>query len=333
MYIFSNSYRKICVLIILSFSLIFISGCKNEKPPATSSPSPSASQAASPSASPKASSSPQPSPSVSPGTTPTPTPTANTIGVTGLSIDKEILNLIVGDSTTLTVAVEPSGATRKTIIWESSNESVVSVSQTSDTTVTVTGKSTGTVLITAESEEGGKLAASIISVNNNAEVTTVNLNQKDVYLTVGSTAQIIATVLPENATNKKLSWTSSAPNIAMASEDGTITAIGIGTAVITVKSLSGNKTTTCNVHVKEAVTAISVKPSAQSMKIGEKLTLTVNIAPSTADRPNLVWTSSNPAIASVSNGNITAVGVGETIITATTDDGKLSSSCTIYVSR
>lgn len=326
MYISSTTYRKFCVLLILSFSLLFIAGCKNNKPVTTSTPSPTAS--------PKASSTPQPSPSATPGVSPTPTTTANTLSVAGLSIDKEIVNLLVGSSTTLTVAVEPAGATRKSIIWESSNDSVVNISASSDTTVTVTGKGTGTVLITAESEDGGKLAASIITVSDNTvDVTGLMLSKQEITMTVGSTLQIAATVSPENATNKKLTWSSSAPNVAMASEDGTITAIGIGTAVITVKSASGNKTATCTVRVKEAVTGVSVKPSAQSMKIGEKLALTVQISPSTADRPNLIWTSSNPAIASVSNGTISALGVGEAIITATTEDGKLSSSCTVYVSR
>ncbi len=322
----SITYRRLCVLLILSFSLLFISGCKNNKPVATPAPSPTAS--------PKASTTPQPSPSATPGVTPTPTTTANAVGVAGLSIDKEIVNLIIGNSTTLTVAVEPAGATRKSIIWESSNESIVNLSSSSDTTVTVTGKGTGTVLITAESEDGGKLAASIITVSDNTvDVTGITLSKQEITMTAGSAIQITASVSPENATNKKLTWSSSAPNVAMASEDGTITAIGIGNAVITVKSASGNKTATCTVHVKEAVTGVSVKPSAQSMKIGEKLTLTVQISPSTADRPNLRWSSSNPAIAAVSNGTISAQGVGEAVITATTEDGKLSSSCTVYVSR
>jgi Bacterial surface proteins containing Ig-like domains len=284
----------------------------------------------------KANTSPTPSvtPRATPGTTATPTTTVDGIHVKGLSIDKETMELTVGQSANLTVSVEPSAAEKKTIAWSSGNDSIAAVSKTNDTTATITANTVGTVLIKAASEDGGRLAACIITVKSaTVDVTGVTLSTTSTTMTLGSTIQVTASIAPANATNKALEWSSSSPNIAMASEDGTIVATGIGTAVITVKTVNGGKTATCTVRVKEAVTGISVSPTAQSMKIGDKLNLTASVFPASADRPKLIWSSSNSNVAAVTDGSVTAKAVGESIITVKTEDGKFSATCTVYVSR
>lgn len=319
--------RLSAIIVSAAVMLMIFTGC-DKKPTPTQSPVPSKS----------------PSASVTPGVTSKPTQTdpativlptsaVNAVHVSGLSIDKELIELSVGQSFALSVGVEPDLATRKTINWTSGNEAVATVSKTNSTTATVTAVSPGTVLIKAASEDSGKIAACIVTVRSTiVEVTSITLSSTDLMLTLGSTYQIKATIQPANAANKALSWTSSAPAVAMASDDGTIMATGLGTAVITVKSSNG-KSVTCNIRVIEALTGITVSPTAQSMKIGGTLNLNVNVSPAGAAKPKLIWSSSKPAVATVSEGAVTGIGVGESVITVKTEDGKFSAYCTVYVSR
>ncbi len=328
MYISNNRIYRLAVIILLA-ALILSSaaGCKNNTSTTTPSVSktPSATLPPAPSATPV---------QTEPGSVPIPSSTVEVVHVKKLSIDRDVVEMTVGQSLDLTVAIEPDNSTRKSIVWTTDNESVAKVSKTSGTTVKVTASAPGAALIKAVSEDSGKIAACIVSVKSPViEVAGLSLSATDVTMSVGSTMQIAASVTPGNATNKALTWSSSAPAVAMASEDGTLTAIGIGTAVITVKSVSGGKTATCTVHVIEAVSGISVAPTAQSMKIGGTLNLTVTATPSNVPVPKLIWSSSNTAVATVANGSVTAKGVGEAVITAKTEDGKFSAYCTVYVSR
>ncbi len=332
MYISNNRiYRCAVIILLAAFILSSAAGCKNNNAKSTPlatpniSKSPAVTQTPAPSATPA---------QTEPGSVPIPSSSVDTVHVKGLSIDREVIELSVGQSSDLTVSIEPDNSTRKAIVWTTDNESVAKISKTSGTTVKVSASAPGTALIKAVSEDSGRIAACIVTVKSpGIDVTGLTLSSADVTMSVGSTLQIAATVTPSNATNKALTWSSSAPAVAMASDDGTLTAIGIGTAVITVKSVSGGKTATCTVHVIEAVSGISISPTAQPMKIGGTLSLTVTATPANSPVPKLIWSSSNTAVASVANGLVTAKGVGEAVITAKTEDGKFSAYCTVYVSR
>jgi beta-fructofuranosidase len=78
-------------------------------------------------------------------------------------------------------------------------------------------------------------------------VNSVSLNKTSTSINVGSSETLIATVLPANATNKNVTWTTSNPSVATVSASGTVTATGVGTAVITVTTQDGAKTASCNV--------------------------------------------------------------------------------------
>ncbi|MDR1951492.1 MAG: Ig-like domain-containing protein, partial [Bacteroidales bacterium] len=83
------------------------------------------------------------------------------------------------------------------------------------------------------------------------DVTGVTLNNNVVSLTVGATERLVAIISPNNATNKSVSWTSSAPEVATVSTTGLITAVSVGTATITVVTVDGNFTASCEVMVVE----------------------------------------------------------------------------------
>ena len=167
------------------------------------------------------------------------------IAVTEVSLNKTSLTLEVGESYTLVVTVSPSNATDKSITWSSTNSSVASVSGGK-----VTAKSEGTTTITAEAHNG-KTATCTVTVNEPVpevvEVTSVSLNKTSLTLEIGESETLTATVLPSNATDKSVTWTSSAQSVATVA-NGTVTAVGSGTATITATTSNG-KTATCMVTV------------------------------------------------------------------------------------
>ena len=164
-------------------------------------------------------------------------------------------------------------------------------------------------------------------------VTGVSLNKNETTMTIGNTEKLTATINPSNATNKNVVWESDKPDIVRVDNEGNITAVGVGEAVITVKTVDGNKTAQCRVTVKGiAVTGVSLNKNETTMTIGntEKLTATIN--PSNATNKAVTWESTNTNVATVdSTGKITAVGVGEATIRVTTIDGEYISECRITV--
>ena len=174
-------------------------------------------------------------------------PDDESIAVTSVALDKTSLTLEIGESYTLVVTVSPSNATDKSITWSSTNSSVASVSGGK-----VTAKSEGTTTITAESHNG-KTTTCTVTVNEPTpeiiEATSVSLNKTSLTLEIGESETLAATVLPSNATDKSVTWTSSAQSVATVAS-GKITAIGSGTATITATTSNGKKAT-CSVTVNE----------------------------------------------------------------------------------
>ncbi len=155
-------------------------------------------------------------------------------------------------------------------------------------------------------------------------------------LTVGSTRILSATVLPSNATNKNVTWSSSNASVASVSSTGVVTAVGAGTATITATTVSGSKTSTCAVtSVSATVIPTSVSISGcpgSNMAIGNTANLNETVSPSNATNKNVTWSSSNTSVATVSNtGLVTAVAAGSATITVTTVSGSKTSTCGVTV--
>ena len=174
---------------------------------------------------------------------------SSTIHVQSVSLNKSSMELSVGGSATLTATVLPENAGNKSVSWSSSDRSVATVSSTG----VVTGVSAGPADITVTTADGGKTATCKVTVRQSAiAVQGVSLSRNDLDLTVGSTARLTATVLPENATNKNVTWSSRKPSIATVSSTGVVTAVAAGKADIVVTSADGGKTATCRVNVQES---------------------------------------------------------------------------------
>ncbi len=246
--------------------------------------------------------------------------------VTSVSLDNTSLSLEIGESYTLVVTVSPSNATDKSITWSSTNSSVAAVSDGK-----VTAKSEGTTTITAEAHNG-KTASCTVTVNEPApeviEVTSVSLNKTSLTLEIGESETLTATVLPSNATDKSVTWTSSDKSVVTVI-NGRITAVGAGAATITATTSNG-KTASCSVTVNEPapeiieVTSVSLNKTSLTLEIGESETLTATVLPSNATDKSVTWTSSDLSVATVEDGKVTAIGSGIATITATTSNGKMA---------
>ena len=105
-------------------------------------------------------------------------------------------------------------------------------------------------MITVTTTDGGKTATCTVTVTNPAvPVQSVSLNKTELSLNVGESVTLTATVLPDNADNKAVTWSSSDAAVATVDSNGKVSAVAAGSAVITVKTTDGEKTATCTVTV------------------------------------------------------------------------------------
>ena len=173
------------------------------------------------------------------------------IAVEGITLDKTTATVEEGATVTLTATVTPDNATDKTVTWSTSNEAIATVSGG-----VVTGVKAGEVTITAKA--GEKTATCTVTVTAAATepevvpVTGVTLNQTTVTLDIDQSITLTATVAPENATNKAVTWASDKTDVATVDANGKVTAVAAGTANITVTTQDGGKTATCVVTVNPA---------------------------------------------------------------------------------
>lgn len=131
----------------------------------------------------------------------------------------------------------------------------------------------------------------------NTSVSSVSLNHSTLSLEVGETSTLIATVLPNNATNKTVTWSSSNAAVATVS-DGVVAAVSAGSTTITVKTEDGDKTATCNVTVtapaggggsSDGECTWELVTDASDLKAGDQIVITaaeVDMALSTTQQTN-----------------------------------------------
>jgi uncharacterized protein YjdB len=164
-------------------------------------------------------------------------------------------------------------------------------------------------------------------------VTNVMLDQTELGLLVGEEETLIATVLPESAAVKTITWSSSKTVTATVDENGKVTARSLGEVIITATAKNGKKAI-CVVTVGDvAVSGVSLQP-ALALEIGEKSRLIADVQPPDAANKNVNWSSDDDEVATVNfDGTVTAIGVGEAIITATARSGGLTGTCTVTVSN
>lgn len=249
------------------------------------------------------------------------------IPVASVGFNKNVLELEVGETYKLNATVLPSNATDKTLIWSSSDSDVASVSDG-----LITARKEGEAEITAKS--GNKQAVCTVTVKPETDVTvpvtSVTLNQSVYTLAIGASYTLIPTVLPANATDRQVKWSSSNEKTVTVSDRGVIQAIAEGTS--TIKAEAGGKSATCAVTVEKtivAVTEVTLDRTSLTLKVNETFTLSATVAPENATDKAVKWTTSDSGVVRVSNGIVTSVGEGTANITAAA--GGKSASCTVTV--
>ena len=249
--------------------------------------------------------------------------------VTSITLSQNTASLHVGETVTLTATVKPDDATDKAVTWKSSNDAVATVDNGK-----VTAVSLGEATITATTADGTNLTATCAITVNPIKAASITLSQTTAELFPGDKITLTATILPENATDKRVTWMSSNSSIATVSEEGIVTAVAVGETTITAKTADGtNLTATCAVKVNPIkVSSITLSQTTATLYPTDQLQLTATVLPDNATNKGIEWESSNTAVATVSEGIVVAVAPGEAVITVRTTDGSnLSATCAVTV--
>lgn len=262
-------------------------------------------------------------------------------GVHSISIPSSLgLDSYNNPTYTFNPTIDADEGADTTVTWTSSNTSVATITSGG----TVTALTEGTTTITAVC--GGKTATCTLTVTDSApKVNSIVLdkNTASIDLYNATTVTLTPTVNADVGADTTVTWTSSNTSVATVSKGSgtemetiTVTAHIKGTAIIT--ATCGEKTATCTITVTDstpvAVTGVSLNKSTTSLTVGSNETLIATITPSNATDKSVSWSSSVQSVATVnSDGKVTAIATGTTVITVTTTDGNYTATCTVTVTE
>ena len=177
--------------------------------------------------------------------------------VTGITLDQDAVTLLKGGMMTLHATVEPSNATEKGIDWSTTDASVATVD--ADGTVTASSTRTGKATITAKTQSAGKTASCVVTVVNEVKhVTGVTVTPDNLTLHTGDEKQLSFSLIPSDATNHNVTWSSDKPSVATVTSGGKVKGIANGTAHITVRTEDGGHEATVPVKVVQPFTKITI---------------------------------------------------------------------------
>ncbi|PWL59384.1 MAG: hypothetical protein DBY35_10815, partial [Bacteroidales bacterium] len=250
--------------------------------------------------------------------------TVNPILAESITFDKSELTLTIGASEKLTATVLPEDVTDKTVTWSTSDAAIATVDNEGNVTAILVGEAT----ITATC--GDKSATCKVTVNP-ILAESIALGKTELTLTIGASEKLTATVLPEDVTDKTVTWSTSDATIATVDAEGNVKAISVGEATIT--ATCGDKSATCKVTVNPILAeSITLDKTELTLTIGACEKLTATVLPEDVTDKTVTWSTSDAAIATVdTEGNVTAISVGEAVITATC--GEISTSCRVIVEK
>lgn len=246
--------------------------------------------------------------------------------VGSITLNQKEASIVEGNSLQLTATVSPADAENKALTWSTDNKDVATV----DPTGKVTAVKAGTANIKVVPQDGGKASATckITVTAKEIKVTEITLSETKLALNTSETRTLTATVKPDDATNKNVTWSSDTPAVATVDATGKVTAVAAGTANIKAKAADGSnvESAACVVTVTAIIPVEKIELPATSgyTYVGSTLKFAYKrVLPETATDKHLVWTTGNAGIATVTEdtGEITGVAAGTTTITATAKDG------------
>lgn len=252
------------------------------------------------------------------------------VSVKGVKIDSATLSLSVNRSQKLTPVFDPDTACIKSVTWVSTNTTVATVNGSG----MVTGVAEGSAKIIVTTADGNKTDTCLVTVKY-VPVTGITISSDTIFVDGTRSANLLATILPSNASDINVSWTTSDAKIAIVSGGlkGTITGVSPGTCTITVATTENSKKDSVIVIVKPIpVTAVSFSTDSAVVGFQRNATLTLNIIPKDATNKALLWASSDTLIAKVdTSGKVTGIALGSTLIVASSVDGDKKDTCYVTV--
>ncbi|MBO4427502.1 MAG: Ig-like domain-containing protein [Bacteroidales bacterium] len=261
--------------------------------------------------------------------------------VSSVSLNKTRMSLYVDETDTLVATILPENAANKEIQWKSLDPLVATVDINSGV---VTGLTTGTTTIVAQAMDGSqKIGQCNVTVKQ--LVTSICFDKDSLVVYTGTSMSLDVVVKPDNATDKRITWTSSDLRVArFVNKSGMVKGITAGTAIVTATSNDGSGiSASCPIEIRQSVTSIDLDSNkGLTLYVGDDPTpLTAYVLPEDSYDNRLVWTSSSPDVATIDqNGLVTPLSAGATTIYAearhTNSDGKsydVTASCLIYVAK
>lgn len=233
--------------------------------------------------------------------------------VTAVTLDRTEAAMIKGETLKLTATVTPEDADDTAVAWTTSDEAVATVDEEGNVTAIATGTATVTV-----TDAEGHTAVCAVTVTN--PVTAVMLDRTEAAMLRDETLLLTATVTPEDADDVSVTWSSDNEDVASVDAEGLVTALSTGSAVITATDAEGH-TATCAVSVTHPAVSIVINKTSVTVEKGKIVTLTAFVFPEDADDLTVTWTSSDEAVATVDDGEITGVEKGTAVVTAADAEG------------
>lgn len=251
------------------------------------------------------------------------------IPVQSIELSEKSLSIKESETHKLEAIYTPTDTTQKNVKWSSSDESIAKISQDGTITALTRGKTT----ITATTENGTTASCDVTVTR---EIGSVILDKSSISLDKGESTKITATIPTDTDGDKTISWTTSDSSVATVSNDGTVTAVDRGEAIITATTANGKKAICAvNVSVKLKSIAFEGNITEKTFNLGvdqsNEMQLNVIYDPEDADvdKSTLEWSSSNTSVVTVNDGLVTAKGKGDATVTAKID-GKMI-TCNVHV--
>lgn len=232
-----------------------------------------------------------------------------------VSVAADNTSLKIGESTNISASISPANSCNTSISWQSSDASVVSVSDGK-----ITAKGYGTATITATTFNG--IVGQVVITVKEIVAERILINEPPTQMFIGDNTTLVCSIAPENVDNPTINWASSDPNVAEVSSSGKLLAKNAGTVRITATASNGIAASFDLVVEEKSVESVSLDVDELSLFLGDTYQLRAEVAPADATNQELTWTSSEPSIVTVDeSGKLSAVACGTATVTTTANNG------------